>query len=448
MRKLYIGLGIAAFFALLSTTTNAQTTSSEEIYDVPSFGNTTGDCDTINYPIHPKWRRHLYKFTEEDSTVQGFYNGTSYFGDLQKANFFDLSATARMPYISAVRVAFNFAYSPVSSELDKNIILKVLRDDNGKPGEEITRGTVRYGYVIDSVQRVNQTLYPESGPKGSKVPVLFTIPMDKVGEIPEDGKFYISADFSGLTINRQTKPGINIPGTRNDIVNVNTAWTMTNDGQWHSHEELYSGDSSFKTTLYMFPMMSNIVTGCAVMPVQLLSFNANRNAQNVTLNWKVTAEYSMDSYVIERADNNNKFVAVGTVKAVNNLKDIEYNFVDKNAFNNASVVQYRLRQVNADGSSTFSRIISVKSGSIISDVTFANPFTGALTIQLNLASSEKVSFAVYNIQGALVAQLAPANYNANANRIVLNNTANLQAGLYILKITAGSEQSVFKVVKH
>lgn len=442
MRKLCIGLGVAFFFALLSTTTKAQT--SEEIYDVPSFVNTTGDCDTLNYPIHPQWRRHLYKYYDEDSTVLGFYNGVSYLGDLQKANYFDISSTPTMSYISAVRIAFNYAYSPVTSELQKDILIKILKDDNGKPGEEITSGKIRYGLLIDSVSAANDTA---RGPRGYKIPVMFTIPMDQVGEVPADGKFYVSVDFSNLTINEETSPGLSIPGTRSDIVPVNTAWTMTADGEWHSHEELYSGDSSFKTTLYIFPMMSSIATGCEVLPVKLLSFNANRTAQNVTLNWKVASEYLMDSYVIERADNNNKFVAVGSVNAINNLKDIEYSFTDNNAFNLSSNVQYRLKQVNADGSSVYSRIISVNSGSIISDVTFANPFHNALTVQLNLASAEKVSFALYNLQGGMVAQIAPQNYNANSNRVVLNNTANLPSGMYILKITAGNEQSVFKVVK-
>lgn len=442
MKKLYVGLGVAAFIALASVSANAQT--GEEIYDVATFGNTTGDCDTINYPVDPTWRRKVYKFRREDSTVIGFYNGTSYYQDKQKANFFELSGeTAGLRYISSVRIAFNFAYTPAASEREKDIIIKVLADDNGKPGAEITRGTIRYGVIIDSVQAVSI----KENPKRARIPVMFTIPFNSVSEVPADGKFYVSVDFSNLTINWQTKPELNILATRNGIVSVNTAWTMTVDGEWHSNEDLYSGDTSLKQTLYIFPVMSSMATGCEALPVKLLSFNATRNAQNVTLNWRVAGEYDMDGYVIERADNNNRFVAVGSVKAINNLKDIDYSFTDKNAFANSSTVQYRLKQVNADGSSVYSRIIPVKSGSIISDIVFANPFNGDLTIQMNLASAEKVSFTLINMQGATVAQVPVKTYGASANKVVLNNTSALQSGVYILKVTAGNEQSVFKVVK-
>ena len=54
---------------------------------------------------------------------------------------------------------------------------------------------------------------------------------------------------------------------------------------------------------------------------------------------------------------------------------------------------------------------------------------------------------LYDMQGKLVATEKPAMYNASANTIILNSTANLKSGLYVLKINAGTEQAVYKVVK-
>src|SRR6476660_7934880 len=63
-------------------------------------------CDTINFPIDPSWDR-----MSETANDQGdFVNGTNHFHDLQKANFFDLSATASA-YLIRTFIAFGNANS-------------------------------------------------------------------------------------------------------------------------------------------------------------------------------------------------------------------------------------------------------------------------------------------------------------------------------------------------
>ena len=113
----------------------------------------------------------------------------------------------------------------------------------------------------------------------------------------------------------------------------------------------------------------------------------------------------------------------------------------------SSAVQYRLKQVDGDGTVSYSRVISLKSNAAITDVTFANPFNGALKLQLNLATAQQVSVNVYDMQGKLVATEKAKTYNAAANTIILNSTANLKSGLYVLKLNAGTEQAVYKIVK-
>ena len=78
---------------------------------------------------------------------------------------------------------------------------------------------------------------------------------------------------------------------------------------------------------------------------------------------------------------------------------------------------------------------------------FANPFNGALKVQLNLANSQTVSAKVYDLQGRLAAIEKPATYSGASNSIVLNSTANLKSGTYILKLNVGTEERTYKIVK-
>lgn len=83
----------------------------------------------------------------------------------------------------------------------------------------------------------------------------------------------------------------------------------------------------------------------------------------------------------------------------------------------------------------------------LSSVKFANPFTGALKVQLNLATAQSVSARVYDLTGRLTAMEKPATFAAASNSIVLNSTANLKSGIYILKLNIGSEERTYKIVK-
>ncbi|HXL58562.1 MAG TPA: T9SS type A sorting domain-containing protein, partial [Chitinophagaceae bacterium] len=249
---------------------------------------------------------------------------------------------------------------------------------------------------------------------------------------------------------RGTDAGEDVPGL---------AWEQygpsgSQDTSWYSFIDSYSGrdtagtiTDSFNITLWIFPVVSTSATACSVLPVKLISFNAQRNNKDVTLNWQIADEFGMKGYEVERADNNGSFRTAGAVSALNNAKNQSYSLTDKNAFTISPVVQYRLKQIDGDGTVDYSRVINVKSTSSISDISFANPFNGALKMQLNLATAQPVSAYLYDMQGKLVASEKTKMYNAASNTIIMGSTANLQRGVYVLKVIAGTDQAVYKIVK-
>jgi len=198
---------------------------------------------------------------------------------------------------------------------------------------------------------------------------------------------------------------------------------------------------------WIFQEVGTSSTGCSVLPVKLLSFNAQRNNKDVTLNWQIAEEYNMKGYEVERADNNGAFKTIISTPALNYAKNQSYSITDKNAFASAATVQYRLKQIDGDGSVKYSRVIAVKANAIISDISFANPFNGALKLQLNLAVSQNISVQIFDMQGKPVVSELNKMYNASSNSIILNGTSTLKPGMYVLKITAGTEQVQYKIMK-
>jgi len=451
MRKLYPPVLAVVICTLCFTTTQAQrklnkiqraTTKPSVDAGIASPQGTTADCDTIDLATAvDSWDTNAFTFDAADPIDTGFITGTNIYLDKQKANYFDLSATS-YTYFSGVFVAFGAANSSVAANMSKNILFRIYEDSAGQPGKLL--GT-EVRQLSDIKQDVDANFISEIGFN----PIA----------LPASKKFYVSVDLSNFSFaqgdsvfiygngNGQDKPGKAWEQWGNYGTSNNT------DTTWHSFIEVYSGYSgntitdSANITLWIFPAVSTTATSCTVLPVRLISFNAQRNNKDVTLNWQIADEFGMKGYEVERSDNNGSFRTVASVAALNNAKNQSYSAMDKNAFTISPTVQYRLKQIDGDGTVNYSRVITVKSTSSISDISFANPFNGALKMQLNLATAQPVSAYLYDMQGKLVASEKTKMYNAASNTIIMASTANLQRGVYMLKVIAGTDQAVYKVVK-
>ncbi len=434
MKKIYLAFIAVVICSFCVVPTQAQRTAVNSGKTFPkksagtnSFTPGTSDCDTINNPIPVGWNLVNYGVSGNGGNLVG----VNKYGDKEKAMYFDLSATS-YAYISGASFYFAYANSNKSANLTKTVSFKVYADGAGGPGTQLgTSVSIPLSQIKVDVDAGNTT--------DITFPAVIALPASK--------KFYVSVDVSNFmwsTAGTGTKDSISVVSNTDNDAPPGNAWEKWSDDSWNDFPSSWGIDIS----LVIQPYVSTSASGCSALPVKLLSFNAERKNSDVTLSWKISGELNMKQYEIQRADNNGNFKTVATLNALNSLKDQSYAVTDRNVFNLSPTVQYRLKQVDGDGTTTYSRTITVKSNAAITDISFANPFSGALKLQLNLATAQQVAVNVYDMQGKLVATEKPKTYNASANTIILNSTGNLKSGLYVLKINAGTEQAVYKVVKN
>ncbi|RZK88136.1 MAG: hypothetical protein EOO62_38125 [Hymenobacter sp.] len=98
------------------------------------------------------------------------------------------------------------------------------------------------------------------------------------------------------------------------------------------------------------------------LPVSLVSFQAQPTQRGVALSWATASEQNADQFVIERtADAPLGFVAIGQVASTGTSSQTQaYQFVDPRP---APRSYYRLRQLDHDGTATFSPVVAVPSWS-------------------------------------------------------------------------------------
>lgn len=185
------------------------------------------------------------------------------------------------------------------------------------------------------------------------------------------------------------------------------------------------------------------------LPVTLVSFNVSLwPDKKVKIDWSTSMEINCNKYIIERSFDGNLFSEVaampgnGTTSVFHN-----YSIIDDVSAAISAVVYYRIKQIDMDGKSFYSKIISVKLKNDNEQINISpNPFTNYLHININWNKNEMSWVKVFNAQGAEVLS-KNIKMNTGINYIPLDDVSKLSSGNYFIQIISASQKVVQKIVK-
>lgn len=188
------------------------------------------------------------------------------------------------------------------------------------------------------------------------------------------------------------------------------------------------------------------------LPVNLVSFNAVRKNENtVELNWKTAGELNNDRFEIERSADGINFTTIGT-EAGNGTTDytINYSFEDNTAPKFATVLYYRLKQVDYNGAFEYSPITRLANGSINTltpDIkAWYNSTEGNIRLTTLNTESELVNINIIDMQGRVVATQA-TKLTKGTNNISLD-IQHLNNGIYSYLISSDKGMYTGKIIKY
>ncbi len=220
--------------------------------------------------------------------------------------------------------------------------------------------------------------------------------------------------------------------------NINKKLTANTDGDTYAIIEY---NNLFDTIYFK-------VRGEDIIPVELSSFTAIQDKENVTLNWVTQTELNNLGFEIERKNSTNDFINIGFVEG-NGTSTISnfYTFVDKPE--QSDKLFYRLKQIDFDGTYSYSQIIEIDFNS--TPIEFAlfqnypNPFNPMTTIKYSVPKTVLVKMNIYDILGREIIVLinevkTPGNYEVDFN------ASNLSSGVYFYRIQAGDFLSTKKML--
>ncbi|GGN10774.1 hypothetical protein GCM10010967_53290 [Dyadobacter beijingensis] len=196
----------------------------------------------------------------------------------------------------------------------------------------------------------------------------------------------------------------------------NKNYNVTEDGTYYAKVTNSAVPNLTLTT------QNEVVTS---LPVTLVSFSGSNEGDQNLLTWRTSLETNSQGFDIQRSWNGTDFEKVGFVPGHGDTHEgATYSFIDKSPL---FKTYYRLKQLDFDGTYSFSRVISIKNQH--SDiVTYPNPATDHFYLK-NL--KEKGKIVIRNQEGKIIstqmgepgkplttAGIAPGLYTISAGGVV------------------------------
>lgn len=215
-------------------------------------------------------------------------------------------------------------------------------------------------------------------------------------------------------------------------------------GAWGAYPYLPSG----KILISDITVGLRVVDFTNTLPVEMTRFRASKNTDGtVALHWETYAELMNDYFDIEKSADGIRWESMTKVDGRGNANGIHY-YHAKDEKPHEGISYYRLRQVDFDGSSTHSKLISIETDVKTTMRAFPSLMDDAtqnLTVQLPISKNEILYTAyLYGLSGKLIETYT---IESDAGEAQLD-VANLNKGAYVLQVVASNFNQKVRLVKH
>ncbi|WP_019949737.1 T9SS type A sorting domain-containing protein [Hymenobacter aerophilus] len=184
------------------------------------------------------------------------------------------------------------------------------------------------------------------------------------------------------------------------------------------------------------------------LPVTLTSFTGQAKASYSDLRWETAQELNSAAFEVQASPDGRTFAVVGRVEAAGN-SGTAHRYSYRHRTTQAGPRYYRLRQLDLDGSSTYSSVVTLVAagaGSPLQVTAAPNPFGASLHLLLSRADAGTVQVQLATLAGRTVYE-RHFEHLGQSGKLELTGLTGLPAGLYLARVVVDGQATVLKVVK-
>ncbi len=204
------------------------------------------------------------------------------------------------------------------------------------------------------------------------------------------------------------------------------------------------------TNIESFSEFTGIGNGTP-LPIELLSFSAALQQQDVFLKWITASEKNNDYFTLERSWNGLDFETINQQKGAGNSSfNLSYFYTDVAvAESGNSKAYYRLKQTDFNGQFSFSKTVVVnfnKDNNISAIQAYPNPFSSDISINFLSKHDGSGLIELFSVVGKQISKKDVIIFEA-LNGFQLTELNNLPSGIYLLRLIFEDEIYNLKIAK-
>ncbi len=184
---------------------------------------------------------------------------------------------------------------------------------------------------------------------------------------------------------------------------------------------------------------NNPESGCSTLPVELTSFEGLADGDDVVLDWETASELNNAGFDVEfSADGGSTFAKVGYVAGAGTSNEATtYRFRHTPQGFAGQTVQYRLKQLDFDGTFEYSNAVSVSllgGNAMKLHPAYPNPFNPETTLSFTLPTESQVTLTIHDATGRVVQELVNGVRQAGYHSEQFQANDRMASGLYMYRL--------------
>lgn len=191
------------------------------------------------------------------------------------------------------------------------------------------------------------------------------------------------------------------------------------------------------------PQYPNLSNNCILLPVSLRDFSVQASGPDALLQWQSENEQDFRGYGVERSTDGSQYQSLGFVNGRGTASLQLYQFTDRLALNRASLLYYRLRMQDADGSYRYSPVRTLQTTAAGSFRIWPTTLAAGepVHLQLSASNSEWIQLRILNSAGQEIRR-----ETLRTGQLHTLTTPSLGSGIYLLELTGRERKEVQKII--
>jgi hypothetical protein len=191
----------------------------------------------------------------------------------------------------------------------------------------------------------------------------------------------------------------------------------------------------------IYNISGHVAGNITPLPVELVSFKGQANADGVNLTWRTASEQDNKGFEVQVSTDGRTFKKVGFVDSKVGTTSLMQNYSFRDSRATSGTNYYRLKQIDFDGTFEYSKTIAVNLTLASSSAVFPTLATSDITVRLT-RTDEQVTILVADMAGKQLASVQNPS-----DRQVVMPVQHLQTGVYFVTVITGEQKEVFRFVK-